>query len=159
MHDVFRLATNTEGSRSHMIVRKIRNALIAGFCGTVVHSLLILAHSRSGPLPGFQPNEDIQRALSLLVGTEVHPAVVWLLSFVNGAIVFRFRPNVSVPARKQSLAQGHLLRRLRLAGDGTFVLSPCRSRHLRCQARPGHCAGHTHAWDDIGLQRDDEPGL
>ena len=73
-----------------MTFRNIRNALIAGFCGTVVHSLLILVHSRSGPLPGFQPNEDIQRGLSWLVGTEVHPGVVWLLSFVNGAIVWGF---------------------------------------------------------------------
>jgi uncharacterized protein DUF6789 len=73
-----------------MIGRKIRNAFIAGFCGTVVHSLLILVHSRSGPLPGFQPNEDIQRGLSWLLGTEVDPAFVWLLSFVNGAIVWGF---------------------------------------------------------------------
>ena len=73
-----------------MIGRKIRNAFIAGFCGMVVHSLLTLVHSRSGPLPGFQPNEDIQRGLSWLVGTEVHAGVVWLLSFVNGAIVWGF---------------------------------------------------------------------
>jgi hypothetical protein len=73
-----------------MVGRKIRNAFIAGFCGTVAHSLLILVHSRSGPLPGFQPNEDIQRGLSWLVGTDVQPSVVWLLSFVNGAIVWGF---------------------------------------------------------------------
>jgi len=73
-----------------MTFKKIRNAFIAGFCGTVVHSLLILLHSRSGPLPGFQPNEDIQRGLSWLVGTEVHTGVVWVLSFVNGAIVWGF---------------------------------------------------------------------
>jgi hypothetical protein len=73
-----------------MVGRKIRNAFIAGFCGTVAHSLLILVHSRSGPLPGFQPNEEIQRGLSWLVGTDVQPRVVWLLSFVNGAIVWGF---------------------------------------------------------------------
>lgn len=73
-----------------MIGRKIRNAFIAGLCGTVVHSLLILIHSRSGPLPGFQPNEDIQRGLAWLVGTEVHASVAWLLSFVNGAIIWGF---------------------------------------------------------------------
>ncbi len=32
----------------------------------------------------------MQRALSWLVGTEVHTGVVWLLSFVNGAIVWGF---------------------------------------------------------------------
>ena len=73
-----------------MTFRKIRNAFIAGLCGTVVHSLLILLHSRSGPLPGFQPNEDVQRGLSWLVGTEVHTGVAWVLSFVNGAIVWGF---------------------------------------------------------------------
>ena len=55
-----------------------------------MHSLLILVHSRSGPLPGFQSNEDIQRGLSWLVGTEVHAGVIWLLSFVIGAIVWGF---------------------------------------------------------------------
>ena len=73
-----------------MIGGKIRNAFIAGFCGTVVHSVLMLVHGRSGPLPGFQPNEDIQRGLSWLVGAEVPTGVVWLLSFVNGAIVWGF---------------------------------------------------------------------
>jgi hypothetical protein len=73
-----------------MIGRKIWNAFIAGFCGTVVHSLLMLVHSKSGPLPGFQPNEEIQRGLSWVIGTEVHTGVVWLLSFVNGAIVWGF---------------------------------------------------------------------
>jgi hypothetical protein len=73
-----------------MTGRKIRNAFIAGFCGTVVHALLMLVHSRSGPLPGFQPNEDIQRGLLWLVGTEVPAGVAWLLSFVNGAIVWGF---------------------------------------------------------------------
>lgn len=73
-----------------MITRKLRNAFVAGFCGTVVHSLLMLIHSRAGPLPGFQPNEDIQRATSWLIGAEIRPAVAWLLSFVNGAIIWGF---------------------------------------------------------------------
>lgn len=73
-----------------MVCRKIRNGLVAGFCGTVVHSLLVLIHSGAGPLPGFQPNDDIQRAASWLVGNEVPPAVAWLLSFVNGAIIWGF---------------------------------------------------------------------
>lgn len=73
-----------------MVGRKVRNAFIAGFCGMVVHSLLILIHNRSGPLPGFQPNEDIQRGLEWVVGTEVDASVAWLLSFVNGAIVWGF---------------------------------------------------------------------
>jgi Family of unknown function (DUF6789) len=86
-----------------MIVRKIRNSIIAGFCGTAAHSLLMLIHSKTGPLPGFQPNEDIQRGLSWLTGTEVHPGITWLLSFVNGAVIwglvfgqtYRFLPGES----------------------------------------------------------------
>jgi hypothetical protein len=73
-----------------MISRKIRNSVIAGFCGTIVHSVLMLVHSKIGPLPEFQPNEDIQRALSWMVGTEIHPGVAWLLSFVNGALIWGF---------------------------------------------------------------------
>jgi hypothetical protein len=73
-----------------MIGRKLRNAFIAGFCGMIAHSLLILLHGRDGPLPGFQPNDDIQRGLSWLTGTNVDPSLAWLLSFVNGAVVWGF---------------------------------------------------------------------
>jgi hypothetical protein len=48
----------------------------------------MLVHSKVGPFPEFQPNEDIQRALSWMAGTEVHPSVAWLLSFVNGALIW-----------------------------------------------------------------------
>lgn len=70
--------------------KKIRNGLIAGFCGTVAHSLLMLVHGKAGPLPGFQPNEDIQRSLVWLVGSEVSSRTAWLLSFVNGALIWGF---------------------------------------------------------------------
>lgn len=73
-----------------MTPTKIRNSLIAGLCGTSVHSLLALVHSKTGPLPEFQPNYDIQRGLSWLIGTEIHPGVAWLLSFVNGAVIWGF---------------------------------------------------------------------
>ena len=73
-----------------MTLRRMRNSFIAGLCGTAVHSLLLLIHSKTGPLPEFQPNEDIQRGLSWLTGTHVHPAVAWLLLFVNGAVIWGF---------------------------------------------------------------------
>ena len=73
-----------------MTLTKIRNSLIAGLCGASVHSLLVLVHSKIGPLPEFQPNYDIQRGLSWLMGTDVHPAVAWLLGFVNGAVIWGF---------------------------------------------------------------------
>ena len=58
-----------------MNLTKIRNSVIAGFCGTAVHSLLMLVHSDTGPLPEFQPNDDFHRALSWLTGTNIHPSV------------------------------------------------------------------------------------
>src|SRR5687768_12522036 len=75
---------------SRTILTKIRNSLIAGLCGTIVHSLLLLVHSKTGPLPEFQPNDDLRRAISSLTGTNIHPSVVWLLLFVNGAVIWGF---------------------------------------------------------------------
>jgi hypothetical protein len=75
---------------SSMILRKIRNSLIAGLCGTTVHSLLLLVHSKTGPLPEFQPNDDFRKAVSWLTGTNIHPSVAWLLLFVNGAVIWGF---------------------------------------------------------------------
>jgi len=69
---------------------RIRNSVIAGLCGTAVHSLLALVHSKTGPLPEFQPNDDFRRALSSLIGQEIHPGVAWLLLFVNGAVIWGF---------------------------------------------------------------------
>jgi hypothetical protein len=71
-----------------MTLTKIRNSFIAGFCGTVAHSVLILVHAKTGPLPEFQPNDDIRRGLSSLIGTEIPPSVEWLLLFVNGAVIW-----------------------------------------------------------------------
>ena len=73
-----------------MNLTRIRNSVIAGLCGTVIHSFLSLVHGKMGPLPEFQPNDDFRRALSSLIGQEIHPGVAWLLLFVNGAIVWGF---------------------------------------------------------------------
>ncbi len=69
---------------------RIRNSVIAGLCGAAVHSLLALVHSKTGPLPEFQPNEDFHKALSWLIGKDIHPTVAWLLLFVNGAAIWGF---------------------------------------------------------------------
>jgi Family of unknown function (DUF6789) len=73
-----------------MNLTKIRNSFIAGLCGTAVHSILLLVHSKSGPLPEFQPNEDIRRGIAELIGTDIHPGIAWLVLFVNGAVIWRF---------------------------------------------------------------------
>ena len=144
-----------------MILTKIRNSLIAGVCGTSVHSLLALVHGKTGPLPEFQPNYDIQRGLSWLIGTEIHPGVAWLLGFVNGAVIwgfvfgqaYRFLPG------NNPWHEGSLLWRLRLGCNGACILPARRSRHFRCQARVGNSPGNSPACDAARLQRDDESCL
>jgi uncharacterized membrane protein len=64
--------------------------MIAGFCGTCAHLVLMFAKTQAGLLPEFQPYDDLQQALSGLTGTAVSPAVPWVLSFVNGAMIWGF---------------------------------------------------------------------
>jgi hypothetical protein len=81
---------NMGSKNDRMIMRRIRNSLIAGLCGAAVHSLLVLVHGKTGPLPEFQPNADIERGLSWLVGGAIQPVIAWLLSFVSGALIWGF---------------------------------------------------------------------
>jgi len=46
--------------------------------------------SRFNLLPSFHPYDDLQRTLSELVGSSVHPWVPWALSFLNASIVLGF---------------------------------------------------------------------
>lgn len=62
-------------------------SIIAGACGSAAHSLLMLVKSRAGLLPSFQPYESLQNLLAQWVGGDVHPAVPWALSFLNGSLV------------------------------------------------------------------------
>ena len=61
--------------------------MAAGLCGSAAHFGLMFLKSRMGWLPSFHPYEDIQAALSGLVGGSVSPAFPWALSFLNGAVV------------------------------------------------------------------------
>lgn len=65
-------------------------AAIAGFCGSLAHTLLMYLKSRYGLLPAFQPYESLQAALSRITGGEVHPIVPWILSFLNGSTILSF---------------------------------------------------------------------
>jgi hypothetical protein len=65
----------------------IWKSLAAGLCGSAAHSGLMFLKSRMGWLPAFHPYEDLQQALSELVGSSVPPAIPWALSFLNGAVV------------------------------------------------------------------------
>ena len=66
---------------------RIWKSLAAGLCGSAAHSGLMFLKSWMGWLPSFHPYEDIQRALSGLVGGAVSPAIPWALSFLNGSVV------------------------------------------------------------------------
>ena len=46
--------------------------------------------ARTGLLPAFQPYENLQAALSRMIGGEVSPIVPWALSFLNGATLLSF---------------------------------------------------------------------
>jgi hypothetical protein len=86
----------TPGSRWSRTARDVRKpmgadriwrSLAAGLCGSAAHSGLMFLKSWLGLLPSFHPYEDLQQALSQLVGSSVHPLVPWALSFLNGAVV------------------------------------------------------------------------
>jgi hypothetical protein len=65
-------------------------SLVAGLSGATAHFLLMFLKSWFGLLPTFQPYESLQKTLSHLVGTEVHPVVPWALSFISGATILGF---------------------------------------------------------------------
>jgi hypothetical protein len=70
-----------------MDFKRILRSLAAGACGSIAHSGLMLLKSSIGLLPAFHPYEDLQRALSDLVGSSVSPMIPWALSFLNGSLV------------------------------------------------------------------------
>ena len=65
----------------------IWKSVIAGLCGTMVHSLFMYFKTRTGLLPSFQPYQAFQFALSQWVGSNVPAIVPWALSFVNGMTI------------------------------------------------------------------------
>ena len=77
-------------------------AMIAGLCGSAAHTALMYFKTRSGILPAFQPYPALQAMLTKLTGSDVHPAVPWLLSWLNGAAVLGFlfgRAYALIPGR------------------------------------------------------------
>lgn len=66
---------------------RIWKAAVAGFCGSIAHSLLMYFKSRVGLLPSFQPYDSLQTTLSQLTGSAIHPTVPWLISFLNGSTI------------------------------------------------------------------------
>lgn len=73
-----------------MPVHPILKSFAAGLAGTAAHLVLMFLKDRLGLLPQFQPYEEFQRGLSMLLGSHVSPATAMALSFVNGALLWGF---------------------------------------------------------------------
>ncbi len=73
-----------------MATHWIWKAAIAGFCGSAAHMLLMYLKSRIGLLPAFQPYDTLQAVLGRVMGSQVHPIIPWMVSFLNGSIVLGF---------------------------------------------------------------------
>ena len=67
-----------------MNVTNFAKSIIAGSCGSVTHLCFMWFKSWSGILPSFQPYDDLQHMLSVLVGSPVHP------DRAMGSIVFEW---------------------------------------------------------------------
>ena len=80
---------------------------IAGLCGSVTHTLLMLVKTKLGILEAFQPYQSLQIALSYWTGEYVHPLLPWVISYVNGstaagfafANLYRHLPGASGPIK------------------------------------------------------------
>jgi hypothetical protein len=44
----------------------------------------------AGILPGFEPYDDLQRLLSSVTTHAIEPPYLWLLSYINGALILGF---------------------------------------------------------------------
>src|SRR3984893_17214422 len=53
--------------------RWVWKAAIAGLCGNITHTLLMLGKAKLGILEAFQPYQSLQIALSYSTGENIHP--------------------------------------------------------------------------------------
>jgi hypothetical protein len=85
----------------------IWKASVAGLCGSVTHTLLMIGKTELGLLESFQPNQSLQIALGDWTGQNIHPLLPWL-SYVNGstaagfafANLYRYLPGTSGPVKR-----------------------------------------------------------
>lgn len=68
--------------------RLMRNAVIAGVCGTTTQFALRSARKALGVLPDFQPYEDVQRFLFDAFGASLPPLLQGMLPLVSGALIW-----------------------------------------------------------------------
>jgi hypothetical protein len=69
---------------------KIRNSLVAGLCGSVVHSTLMAVRNFVGVIPEFQPYDDVQCVLNSTLGGMSISGVEWAIPFISGALFVGF---------------------------------------------------------------------
>ena len=65
-------------------------SIAAGLCGSAAHTGLMAVKSSAHILPTFEPYSDLQALLASLVGSSIHPAIPWVLSYFNGSVVLGF---------------------------------------------------------------------
>ena len=63
----------------------IWKSAISSLCGSIASTLLMYFKARAGILPSFQPSENFQQAAGYLIGHDVHPDLLWLISYLNGS--------------------------------------------------------------------------
>ncbi|WP_454616561.1 DUF6789 family protein [Bradyrhizobium cenepequi] len=63
---------------------------VAGLCGSLTHTLLMLTKTKLGILESFQPYQSLQTTLNYWSGEYVHPLLPWLISYLNGSTVAGF---------------------------------------------------------------------
>ena len=70
--------------------RWVWKAAIAGLCGNLTHTVLMVGKAKLGILEAFQPYQSLQIALSYSTGDYIPPLVPWLLSYINGSTAAGF---------------------------------------------------------------------
>ena len=86
----------------------IWKSVAAGLCGSAAHSALMFLKSWTGALPSFQPYDSLQNILSQFIGSELHPIVPWVFSFLSGAtfVGFLFGLSYQVLPSKNGATKG-----------------------------------------------------
>ncbi|WP_315986382.1 DUF6789 family protein [Bradyrhizobium sp. Bra78] len=77
----------TPPRRTHTVWEWIWKSAISGFCGSAASTALMYFKAKAGILPSFQPYENFQMAAGHLFGHDIHPGILWLVSFFNGSTV------------------------------------------------------------------------
>ena len=77
----------TTPHRDRTVWEWIWKSAVSGLSGSTASTALMYFKAKAGILPSFQPYENFQIAVAYLVGHDVHPNVLWLISLFNGSTV------------------------------------------------------------------------